>query len=215
MAQIRDLVAVGRTLSFEFFPPKTDQGLRGLEKTLHELEPLHPSFVSMTYGAGGTTREVTRDLVIDISRNRPFPAMAHLTCVGHSREDLVEMLTDYAANGVYNILALAGDPPLDGSPAGGDFRYASELVELIRSTPGEKKQQIENVALYQASRNGLPHVGAALAAIAPQPGLTFLQSTARDRKNVFAALMEAVKTHSLGQISHALYEVGGEYRRNM
>ena len=133
MTQIRDLVAIGRTVSFEFFPPKTDQGLRSLEKTLHELEPLRPSFVSMTYGAGGTTRDATRDLVIDISRNRPFPAMAHLTCAGHSREELVEMLVDYADNGVYNILALAGDPPLDGSPAVGDFQYASELVELIRS----------------------------------------------------------------------------------
>src|SRR5688572_2732032 len=92
-------------------------------------------------------------------------------------------------------------------------------VELIRSTESEKGQQIENVGRYQAARNGLSHVGAALAANSPERdgsvGLTFLQATARDRKNIFAALMEAVKTHSLGQISHALYEVGGEYRRNM
>jgi methylmalonyl-CoA mutase len=91
-------------------------------------------------------------------------------------------------------------------------------VELIRSTEGEKGQQIENVGRYQASRNGL-----GLATVqrdttpeaAGSVGLGFLQATARDRKNIFAALMEAVKTHSLGQISHALYEVGGEYRRNM
>jgi isobutyryl-CoA mutase len=81
-------------------------------------------------------------------------------------------------------------------------------VELIRSTEGEKAQQIENVRRYQASRNSLGHG-------TKGEGLTFLQQTARDRKNVFAALMEAVKTHSLGQISHSLYEVGGEYRRNM
>jgi methylmalonyl-CoA mutase len=81
-------------------------------------------------------------------------------------------------------------------------------IELIRSTEPEKAQQIENVARYQTVRNGLGH--ASLGA-----GLGFLQQTARDRKNVFAALMEAVKTHSLGQISHSLYEVGGEYRRNM
>jgi methylmalonyl-CoA mutase len=77
-------------------------------------------------------------------------------------------------------------------------------IELIRSTEGEKGQQIENVRAYQAARNSYS-----------SEGLKFLQSTARERKNVFASLMEAVKTHSLGQISHALYEVGGEYRRNM
>ena len=77
-------------------------------------------------------------------------------------------------------------------------------IELIRSTEGEKGQQIDNVAGYQGNRNGY----------APE-GLKALQATARERKNVFASLMEAVKTHSLGQISHALYDVGGEYRRNM
>ena len=132
MAHIRDLLAAGRTFSFEFFPPKTDEALRGLEKTLHELEGLQPSFVSVTYGAGGSTRDRTRDLVVDINRSRPFPAMAHLTCMAHRREQLVELLEDYAANGVTNILALAGDPPADGSPAEGDFRYATELVELVR-----------------------------------------------------------------------------------
>jgi isobutyryl-CoA mutase len=88
-------------------------------------------------------------------------------------------------------------------------------IELIRSTEPEKEQQIENVRAYQESRNGLI-VGAASATISSsKPGLDYLQATARDRKNIFAALMEAVKTHSLGQISHALYDVGGEYRRNM
>jgi methylmalonyl-CoA mutase len=100
-------------------------------------------------------------------------------------------------------------------------------IELIRSTEGEKGQQIENVRGWQASRNRLApkgetdhhHVIEDDAAAATEPhdghGLAYLQKTARDRKNVFAALMEAVKTHSLGQISHALYDVGGEYRRNM
>jgi methylenetetrahydrofolate reductase (NADPH) len=132
MAHIRDMLAAGRTFSFEFFPPKTDEALRGLEKTLHELEGLQPSFVSVTYGAGGSTRDRTRDLVVDITRSRPFPAMAHLTCMAHGRQELIELLEDYAANDVDNILALAGDPPADGSPAGGDFRYATELVELVR-----------------------------------------------------------------------------------
>jgi methylenetetrahydrofolate reductase (NADPH) len=133
MARIADLLARGRTLSFEFFPPKTDEALRSLEKTLHELEPLQPSFVSVTYGAGGSTRERTRDLVVEINRSRPFPAMAHLTCMSHRRDELVDLLGDYQANGVENILALAGDPPADGSSADGDFHYATELVELVRS----------------------------------------------------------------------------------
>jgi methylmalonyl-CoA mutase len=85
-------------------------------------------------------------------------------------------------------------------------------IELIRSTEAEKAAQIANVRTFQAARNSLIVVGAASAANRP---LAYLQNTARDRKNIFAALMEAVKTHSLGQISHALYEVGGEYRRNM
>jgi methylmalonyl-CoA mutase len=94
-------------------------------------------------------------------------------------------------------------------------------IELIRSTEGEKGQQIDNVARYQQLRNNAtPPASAALvgtASAAPNGnrGLAYLQKTARDRQNVFAALMEAVKTHSLGQISHALYDVGGEYRRNM
>jgi len=108
--------------------------------------------------------------------------------------------------------------------------HAGEVVteiELIRSTEEEKGQQIVNVASWQQSRNGLAPVGEtehghvveddAVAATEPRDGLGlgYLQKAARDRKNVFAALMEAVKTHSLGQISHALYDVGGEYRRNM
>jgi methylenetetrahydrofolate reductase (NADPH) len=124
--------AMAPTLSFEFFPPKTDEAQRGLEKTLHELAPLAPSFVSMTYGAGGSTRDRTRDLVVEFTRTHPFPVMAHLTCVGHTRAQLVELLEDYAGNGVHNILALGGDPPADGTPADGDFAFAHELVQLVR-----------------------------------------------------------------------------------
>ncbi|MPY91758.1 MAG: 5,10-methylenetetrahydrofolate reductase [Acidimicrobiia bacterium] len=133
MAHIRDLIAGGPTLSFEFFPPKTDEGQRSLEKAIGELDLLEPSFVSVTYGAGGSTRERTRDIVVGITATHDYPAMAHLTCIGHTRAEIEELLADYAANGVHNILALAGDPPVDGSPATGDFRYASELVQLIRS----------------------------------------------------------------------------------
>ncbi len=134
MTRISDVLADGRTLSFEFFPPKTDEGLRSLHAALQELEALDPSFVSVTYGAGGTTRDLTRDLVVDINRERGYPAMPHLTCIGHTRSELVEMLDDYREAGIENILALAGDPPDDGSAAAGDFSYASELVEVVRET---------------------------------------------------------------------------------
>jgi methylenetetrahydrofolate reductase (NADPH) len=134
--KIADLLAAGPTLSFEFFPPKTDQAERQLEKTIHELAPLRPSFVSVTYGAGGSTRDRTRDIVVQVNREQPFPAMAHLTCVGHTQDDIRRLLDEYAEAGVVNILALAGDPPTDGSDPGGDFRYAIELVELVRAHEG-------------------------------------------------------------------------------
>lgn len=135
MTRIADLLAGGRTLSFEFFPPKTDEAERQLEKTIHELAPLQPSFVSVTYGAGGSTRDRTRDIVIRVNREQSFPAMAHLTCIGHSRDDIGRLLDEYAEAGVDNILALAGDPPADGSEPHGDFRYALELVGVVRAHP--------------------------------------------------------------------------------
>jgi len=135
MARIGDLLASGPTLSFEFFPPKNEEMERALDKAVAELAELRPSFVSVTYGALGSTRERTRDVVIRINREQTFPAMAHLTCVGHTRADVARLLDEYAANGVENILALGGDPPADGSEAGGDFAYAIELVELVRAHP--------------------------------------------------------------------------------
>jgi methylmalonyl-CoA mutase len=106
-----------------------------------------------------------------------------------------------------------GSLPLVGVNTFLPKEHAGDIVteiELIRSTPEEKGQQIANVEAFRS-----PHVGAAQATTGEMQGLEVLQKTARDRQNVFTALMEAVKTHSLGQISHALYEVGGEYRRNM
>lgn len=136
MTRIADKLRRGRTYSFEFFPPKTDETARALEKTIGELEPLRPSFVSVTYGAGGSTRERTRDVVIHIERDTNITAMAHLTCIGHSRDDLVDLLHEYRDAGVENILALAGDPPVDGSEARSDFVYAIELLDLIHDIGG-------------------------------------------------------------------------------
>ncbi len=131
MARISDLLAAGRTSSFEFFPPKTDEAARGLEKTIGELAPLDPSFVSVTYGAGGSTRDRTRDIVIHIQRDAGITAMAHLTCIAHDPEDLVSLLRQYQEAGIENILSLAGDPPDEAPATVGELRYASELIELI------------------------------------------------------------------------------------
>ena len=121
-ATIKDLLAAGPTLSVEFFPPKTDDGMATLMRTVEELGPLELSYVSVTYGAAGNqeTRGRTRNLVVDLNRDQPYPAMAHLTCMSHSRAELDALLEDYRAHGVRDLLALAGDPPADGSPVGGD-----------------------------------------------------------------------------------------------
>lgn len=133
MASIAELIACGRTVSFEFFPPKTDEGECNLRETLSSLEPLRPSFVSVTYGAGGSTRDRTHRIVVDVLRHTSMTPMAHLTCVAHQRGDLVDILERYQDAGVENILALRGDPPRDQPDApAGDLRFAIELVELAR-----------------------------------------------------------------------------------
>ncbi len=136
MARIADLLAAGPTRSFEFFPPKNDEMERQLDKALAELALLEPSFVSVTYGALGSTRERTRDVVVRINGEQSFPCMPHLTCVGHTHDDIVSLLDHYAANGIENILALGGDPPADGSDPGGDFTYATELIDVVRGHEG-------------------------------------------------------------------------------
>jgi methylenetetrahydrofolate reductase (NADPH) len=121
--------------SFEFFPPKTDEGTSNLLKTLSELIPLEPGFVSVTYGAGGSTRDKTVELVSRIKRETGIEAMAHLTCVGHTREELRDMLRRLSDAKVDNVLALRGDPPQGQTtfePVEGGFRHATELVRFIR-----------------------------------------------------------------------------------
>lgn len=123
----------GPALSVEFFPPKTEAGEAIYRATLEKLAPLDLAFVSMTYGAGGSTRDRTRDLVVELEVEGSRPAMAHLTCIGHTKSELESLLEHYDRNGVHAILALGGDPPADGSPVEGDFEYALDLVELVRS----------------------------------------------------------------------------------
>ena len=132
MAKISDILRDGRAVSFEFFPPRSDEAEATLERTLEELEPLHPSFVSVTYGAGGTTRERTHDLVVGINRDTSMTAMAHLTCAGHTRAELEEIIGRYRDAGVENILALGGDPPAELELAPGELVHALDLVRLVR-----------------------------------------------------------------------------------
>ncbi|MDQ4133680.1 MAG: methylenetetrahydrofolate reductase [NAD(P)H] [Actinomycetota bacterium] len=134
MTHISDLFAHGRTISFEFFPPKTEQAQLTLEMTLQELEFLKPSFVSVTYGAGGSTRERTHDLVVSINRSTSMTAMAHLTCAAHTRAELAQIIGNYREAGVENILALGGDPPANLDLPPGELHYAIELVELVKET---------------------------------------------------------------------------------
>jgi len=137
MARITDLLAAGRTFSFAFFPPKTDAAQLSLGRTIAELDGLNPSFVSVTYGAGGSTRERTRDLVVWMQRETQISPMAHLTCVGHTRADINEILDTYAAAGIENILALGGDPPTDPADVRpSDYAYALDLVEHLRDHGG-------------------------------------------------------------------------------
>jgi methylenetetrahydrofolate reductase (NADPH) len=133
--RVSDIIAAGPTWSIEFFPPRDDEAGDQLEATLGELAPLGPSFASVTYGALGSTRDRTRDLVVRMNAELPFPTMAHLTCVGHTRAEISGLLDDYAEWGVHNILALGGDPPADGRPPRGDFHHAAELVEVVRAHP--------------------------------------------------------------------------------
>ena len=135
---IRDLLATGaRSFSFEFFPPKDEAGTVQLWRALRELEPLHPTFVSVTYGAGGTTRDRTVEITQRIARETTMTPMAHLTCVGHTRDEVRSVIGAYAAAGIRNVLVLRGDPP--GGPGTpwvvtpGGLSYASELVSLVRS----------------------------------------------------------------------------------
>ena len=121
--------------SFEFFPPKTPEGEAQLWETLDDLRSLDPGFVSVTYGAGGSTRDRTIDLVSRIKARTGIEAMAHLTCGGHTRDELVRVLERLAEAKIENVLALRGDPPKGLTAfeqAEGGLRYASELVSLIR-----------------------------------------------------------------------------------
>jgi methylenetetrahydrofolate reductase (NADPH) len=122
--------------SFEFFPPKSPKATDDLLSTIGELRDLEPTFVSVTYGAGGSTRDLTRDLVRRIRREVGLETMAHVTCVGHSRDELARILDEHRDAGVENVITLRGDPPRGETtfrPAPDGFGHASDLVAFVRA----------------------------------------------------------------------------------
>jgi methylenetetrahydrofolate reductase (NADPH) len=134
--RISDALATQRPFfSFEFFPPKDDEGSRALLATIELLSPLRPAFVSITYGAGGSSRERTVRLAKTIQRDTGVTVMAHVTCVGSTRAELRSLFDDLARGGIENVLALRGDPPKGAAafeaPAGG-FAHASDLIAMLR-----------------------------------------------------------------------------------
>ena len=131
MARIIDLIAAGQTFSFEFFPPKDEDEQRLLTRTISDLQPLRPSFVSVTYRGGRISRERTTRVVIDLLRTTDLTPMPHLTCVAHPRFELGEIIGGFRAAGLENLLALGGDP-LPAEESYKELEYASQLVELGR-----------------------------------------------------------------------------------
>jgi methylenetetrahydrofolate reductase (NADPH) len=134
--RIDEIIAAsdGPVFSFEFFPPKSDEGERNLRATLEDLQAFHPDFVSVTYGAGGTTRGRTVELTHWIKQDLGIEAMAHLSCVGSTREELREILDGMRKAGIENVLALRGDPPrgqTEWRPHPGGLHYSTELAALI------------------------------------------------------------------------------------
>ncbi len=133
---ISDILSAGKqTFSFEFFPPRTAESSEQLLQSIKQLSFLNPSFASVTYGAGGTTRELTHELVVKLQHEVGFSIVAHLTCVGSSKDEIKNVLQKYQDNNIQNIMALRGDPPKGSSnfiQTANGFGYADELVEFIK-----------------------------------------------------------------------------------
>jgi methylenetetrahydrofolate reductase (NADPH) len=136
VTRIADLLEGGPTYSFEFFPPKNDKELTTLARTIAELQPLEPSFVSVTYRGGAESRQRTFDLVSGMLHTTRLNPMAHLICVAHSRLELADILVALRKAGVENLMALGGDPPTDPDAGPGELAYATELVQLARAIGG-------------------------------------------------------------------------------
>lgn len=124
-------------LSLEVFPPRTEEGMAKLQTVVSELGVIDPEYISVTYGAGGTTQEKTLETVTYIQQNTPYDATPHLTCIGATKQSITQLLDTYAELGVKRIVALRGDMP-SGMMDPGEFKYASDLVHFIRETRGDQ-----------------------------------------------------------------------------
>ena len=160
---IRDIIARdATTFSFEFFPPKTDAASAELFATIAQMQELKPSYVSVTYGAGGSTRDRTHDLIVRIQKETSLTAVSHLTCVCHSLEEMTSILDRYAAAGIENVLALGGDVPksLGNYDRSKDaFQYADGLVAFVRSrtNTADKRGFGVGVAGFPEGHPGTPN----------------------------------------------------------
>ncbi len=134
--KIKDILKKTRPVSFEFFPPRTAEGIPAVLKTLDGLKAYSPDFVSVTYGAGGSTRAFTEEITFEAKRTTGVEVMAHLTCVGQTKEEIHGVLERLEAEGVENIIALRGDPPRGSTefiPVAGGFQHATDLLEHVKA----------------------------------------------------------------------------------
>ena len=120
-------------VSFEFFPPKNEEAISSLWHNINRLEPLKPRFISVTYGAGGSTRENTHDLVKQIKKKTNLQPAAHLTCINSTREEIELIANDYWSSGIKHIVALRGDLPKNNNVVKSDFKYATDLIRFLRN----------------------------------------------------------------------------------
>ena len=133
--KIKDILKTTRTISCEFFPPKTADGIPGVFRTIDRIKPFRPDFVSVTYGAGGSTRAFTEEITLRIKADAALKVMAHLTCAGQTKEAVHGVLERLDNMGIDNVILLRGDPPQGHSdfvPVAGGFRHATELIEHAR-----------------------------------------------------------------------------------
>ena len=198
--RIGDLVRDGeRSFSFEFFPPRDEAGEEQLWQAIRELEPYRPTFVSVTYGAGGSTRDTTVRVTGRIAAETSLTPMAHLTCVGHTRGELEGILDAYAEAGVHNVLALRGDPAegprAEWTPTDGGLNYAQELVELASA----REEFSVGVAAFpegHPSAASLDHDADVLVAKA-RAGAEFAVTQMFFRASDYFALVERVRARGV------------------
>ncbi|WP_345529890.1 methylenetetrahydrofolate reductase [NAD(P)H] [Nocardioides endophyticus] len=198
--RIGDLIRAGeRSFSFEFFPPKDEAGEVQLWQAISEFEPYRPTFVSVTYGAGGSTRETTVRVTGRIATETSLTPLGHLTCVGHTREELEGILDAYAEAGVHNVLALRGDPAegprAEWAPTEGGLNYAQELVEMA-SARHEFSVGVAAFPEGHPSAESLDHDADVLVAKA-RAGAEFAVTQMFFRASDYFALVERVRARGV------------------